>query len=290
MSDDSTADGERIDYKVFGGASGDQVVLGVNKLELGAALLPTAAIWFVARQAIPAGGRLPFYLGAIAWTAVGLGFIAAKEPWQSALEYTETIVRFATHQQTMLYDRNPNDSGIEQPTNDSIFARLARLPGLEAIPFVGGSGGPEKKADEDDRPLRSQDIVQFERAYSGTPALETDEGTIVGAIEIQPANMVTASDDAWQRQAKIYAKILNTALSGSIQVSEYMRMVDYTPRIERYLTRHDEIVTTGDGLAQSGEIAYDDLPFGMQVHADLCEERADASPPTTSRRSSSIRT
>ncbi|WP_255171189.1 VirB4 family type IV secretion system protein [Natrononativus amylolyticus] len=273
MSNASTDDSNGTDFKVFGGVSGDQVILGVSKLEIGAALLPTAVIWFVARQAVPPGTRLPFYLLAFAWAVIGLGFISAKEPWQSALEYTETIVRFTTQQEIMLYDRHPERSGIEQPTSDSLFGRLATLPGLEGIPFIGGSGSPEEKAV--DRPLRSQDIVQFERAYSGTPALETDSGTVVGAIAVSPANMVTASDNDWKRQSELYAKVLNTALSGSIQISEYMRMVDYTPRIEHYRQRHETIVTTGDGMAPPGEISYENLPFGMQVHADLCQERAN---------------
>jgi hypothetical protein len=276
MATNTDTDGtDHTDYKVFTGASGDQVLFGVNKLELGAALLPGAALWFVARQLVPAGARLPVYALAAVWVVVGVSFVMAKEPWMSAREYVETILRTYTHQKVMLYDRHPETSGIEQPTNDSSLARIGRLPGISSIPYIGGAGSIDGKADEDGRQPRAQDVVQFRRAYHGTPALETDEGNLVGALRIDPANMVTAGADAWKRQIRIYAKILDTALSGSIQVVEYMRMVDYTPRITNYRERQSEIIATGDGMAPAAEIDYEDLPLGKKVHADLCEERAE---------------
>ncbi|WP_331232281.1 VirB4 family type IV secretion system protein [Natronorarus salvus] len=266
---------DHADYKIFTGASGDQVVFGVSKLELGAALLPGAALWFAARQFVPPGPRALVYLTAIVWTLIGVSFVLAKEPWMNAREYVEMILRNYTHQNIMLYDRDPESSGIEQPTNDSILARIARLPGVSAIPYVGGAGSIDEKAEDDGRRPRAQDLVQFKRAYYGTPAIETDEGHLVGALRVEPANMVTAGPEAWERQVRVYAKILDTALSGSIQVVEYMRMVDYTPRIANYQERRSEIIATGDGLAPAAEIDYEDLPVGKKVHADLCEERAE---------------
>jgi hypothetical protein len=263
------------DYKVFTGASGDQVVFGVNKLELGAAILPGAALWFAARQFVPPGPRAFVYGLAVASVAIGLSFVWAKEPWMNAREYVETILRNYTHQKVLLYDRNPESSGIDQPTNDSLLARVARLPGVSSIPYVGGAGSIDEKANDDGREPRAQDVVQFKRSYNGTPAIETDEGHLVGALRVEPANMVTAGADTWKRQMRVYAKILDTALSGSIQVVEYMRMVDYTPRIANYQERRAEIIATGDGLAPAAEIDYEDLPVGKKVHADLCEERAE---------------
>ncbi|NKE37753.1 conjugal transfer protein, partial [Natronococcus sp. JC468] len=268
------------DHKVIHTGSSAQVVLGVSKLELLGAVFPAGVIWFIGGQMVPGTLGSLMYLPAIVWLLAGIGFIAAKPPWMGARQYTETVFRRIGSQSTMLFERNPDDSGIDHPTNNSLRARAARLALVplrwtNALFSVGLESRSETPDEKSDGPTRTQDFVQFKRAYSGTPAVETDEGHVVGAIRISPANMVTSGEDEWQRQARFYAKVLDTAVKGNIQIAEYMRMVDYTPRIERYAKRREEIVTTADGEAPPGEVDYEDLEFGKQVLADLCEERAD---------------
>jgi hypothetical protein len=277
---DSTADGGT-DFKIIPAISSSRTILGISELEIVAAVFVPTVLWFIARQMVGGTAGSLINLMALAWLLIAFGFIMAKEPWQSAAQYTITTLRAYSAQPTMVFDRNPDSSGIEQRTNDSWSGKIASVPikALEGLQWMApdfidlGPPSPEEKAG--DRPTRTQDFVQFKKAYHGTPAIETDEGNVVGAIQIDPANMVTASDDEWKRQARFYAKILDTAVNGKVQVSEYMRMVDYTSRIERYVDREEEIITTADGEAAPGEIDYHELDFGQKVLADLCQERAD---------------
>jgi hypothetical protein len=270
----STSDSDGIDHKVIHTGTSDQVVLGMSKMEVLAAVAPPAMIWFIGRQLI--GGTLGTltYLVAFVWLCAGFGFIVAKDPWMTARFYAETVLRSFSQQPTMLFDRNPDNSGLEQPTNDSLLAKAASIPlkGLQFLSAVRGPDSPEAKADG---AVRTQDFVQYTKAYHGTPAVETDEGHVIGALRISPANMVTSSEEEWERQSRFYAKVLDTAVKGNIQIAEYMRMVDYTPRIERYTHREEEIVTTADGEAAPGEVDYTELDFGKKLLADLCRERAD---------------
>jgi hypothetical protein len=274
MSSERTQPDSGIDHKVIHTGTSDQVVLGMSKMEVLAAIAPPAVIWFVGRQMI--GGLLGTltYIAAFAWLFAGFGFIIAKDPWMTARFYAETVLRTLSQQPTMLFDRNPDDSGIEQPKNDSVLAKAASVP-LEGLRFLSAVRGPDSPEEKADGPVRTQDFVQYKKAYHGTPAVETDEGHVVGAIRISPANMVTSSEDEWERQSRFYAKVLDTAVKGNIQIAEYMRMVDYTPRIERYSQREEEILTTADGEAAPGEVDYSELDFGKQVLADLCQERAN---------------
>jgi hypothetical protein len=275
MSDNTTEENKRIDYKVLENPGADREILGTSKLELVGAIVPGAVIWTMGQQFAPPGTRIPVYLSALGAAGVGLAFVLAKRPEQTAREYVEEVVRNATHQEVMLFDNNPEDSGIAQPENTSRFARLGRLPGVSSLPYVGGAGDIDAKAEDEGRMVRAQDIVQYERAFEGTPAIMTDEGTIVGAAKISPANMATRPEKAWERQAEVLANVLNTAASGSIQIADYMRDADYSDRITQWSERHDELVTAGNTSRDEGKVVYDELPFGQKVLADLCEEQIE---------------
>lgn len=142
-------------------------------------------------------------------------------------------------------------SGIDQPTNDSVIGRTARLPGISKIPVFGV-----------DSPLRSQELIDYDRPLQNQNALLKDDGSVVTAIRVQPANLSTADPDEWENRVDRLSSILGSAVSGKIQWYNPVRSVNYEDRRETY-----------DEAARSFESATD-VDAMADVLADLSEERA----------------
>lgn len=148
-------------------------------------------------------------------------------------------------------DDETDGQSFKQPTNESWPARLARLPGMDSIPGVGDSTG-----------TRTQDLVQLSHPYRGECAIEDDDGSLIAAVEVEPANMALSDSDTWEKSVKSLADALANTVTYRAQWYSPMRSVDYDDRRTRYKDR--EL-----GVRRSG-----DMTMADHLRADIWEERA----------------
>lgn len=142
------------------------------------------------------------------------------------------------------------DSNIEQPPNQSPVGRMARLPLIRSLPLIGA--GPLRDAEEH---IPLQDAVRNEYA------VRRDDGSYIGVIEIEPANMATVDDDKWETQVRRLSSVLMSNASGCIQIYSPMQSVDYGDRYETYSEQAQERHLAGETT-------------NSKVLGDIAEERA----------------
>lgn len=142
------------------------------------------------------------------------------------------------------------DSAIEQPPNQSPVGRLARLPLIRSLPLIGS--GPLRDAEEH---------IPLQDAVRGEYAVRRDEGSYIGVIEIEPANMATLDDDDWRTQVERFSSVLMSNASGCIQIYSPMQSVDYGDRYETYSEQAQERHLAGETT-------------NSKVLGDIAEERA----------------
>ena len=143
-----------------------------------------------------------------------------------------------------------NESGIKQPTNDTVPGQIARLPGVRSMPIVGAG-----------RPESSEDHIPLQDAVRNEYAVRRDDGVYIGIIKIEPANMATVDDDEWAEQVERLSSVLMSNTNGSVQIYSPMRSVDYGDRHETYNEQAQERHLTGETT-------------NSKVLGDIAEERA----------------
>lgn len=141
-------------------------------------------------------------------------------------------------------------SGIEQPTNDSLPGQIARLPGVRSMPVVGA--GKRQCA---------EDHIMLQDAVRGEYAIRRDDGSYIGLIEVEPANMATVDDGKWEEQVKRLSSVLMANTNGCVQIYSPMRSVDYGDRHETYSEQSQKHRLTNEAA-------------GSDVLADIADERA----------------
>src|SRR5699024_4675367 len=92
-------------------------------------------------------------------------------------------------------------------------------------------------------------------------AIRHEDGTYIGVIEIEPANMATVDDSEWEAQVERLSSVLMSNANGSVQIYSPMRSVDYGDRHKTYSEQ-----------SQQHKLAADSL--GSDVRADIAQERA----------------
>lgn len=122
-----------------------------------------------------------------------------------------------------------DESGINQPPNNSMAGQIARMPGIRGLPLVG-AGQPET----------GEDHIPLQDAVRGEYAVRRDDGTYVGVIEIEPSNMATVDNDEWEEQIGRLSNVLMSNTDGSIQIYSPMQSVDYGDRHETYREQAEE--------------------------------------------------
>ncbi|WP_049998853.1 helix-hairpin-helix domain-containing protein [Halococcus sediminicola] len=143
-----------------------------------------------------------------------------------------------------------SDGGIEQPANETVPGRIARLPGVRSMPVIGAG-----------RPTSGEDHIPLQDAVRGEYAIRRDDGTYIGVIEVEPANMATVDDSEWEAQVERLSSVLMSNTNGSVQIYSPMRSVDYGDRHETYSEQAQERHLTGDTT-------------NSKALADIAQERA----------------
>lgn len=227
-------------------------------------------IWFAADQYIPPGGRLPVYL--VALSALFLSVIALFHTPDHLPTY-EHARRYLTHrarQHTMLNARN--GSTKEQPVNDGYLGRILSSSVVKNIRFLDEQGSE-----------RAQDVVQVRRPFHNSPAIETTDGGMIGAIKVRPAAMAVADKNHWERRVERLSNAIDSAVTTKVEFTSKMRAVDYGDRIGTYDRREQQLLNQLAKKHGSIEAAYenarsgnlDEEDLGLFVAADLADERQD---------------
>ncbi|WP_245998674.1 VirB4 family type IV secretion system protein [Halalkalicoccus subterraneus] len=224
--------------------------------------------WFAADMYVPPGYRSPIYGLAV---CMFVGSIIASFHTPNHLSVHEHLRRRITHytrQHTMLSARNGSTKG--QPQNNTLPGQIVRLPIVRNVRGIG--------VDEEER---SQDAVQVSRPFHNSPAIETADGGVIGAIKIRPAAMAVADEGHWTRRVERLANVIDSSVTAKTQFTSKMRAVDYGDRMGTYDDREQELldelaakhgdIDTAYRKARNGGIDREDL--GLLVGADLADER-----------------
>ncbi len=269
-TDDSHTEttGERT---VLNPSEGGLAFLGENLLTLFTIVVPTFFLWIIVARIVP-HLRLVAYIAGLGWALTSATFLFARYDWMSNREFVASISRFYTQPPDMLFDRFPTTSGIEQPDRSNPVAWLARKPPFKYLPVIGATN----------QTRRPQDLVPLKRPFEHSPAIESQREyrrgggvrgnvtTVIGAIRVEPPNIVTDDRSSWQQSAKWFAAALDSAFEGNSQLYEPMRSANYEPRVFRYRLCEQQLrYRDRFDPAQSG-----DDPLDLAL-ADYAQERGD---------------
>lgn len=136
---------------------------------------------------------------------------------------------------------------IEQPTPDSRLRRLVKNTPLGPDEYEG-----------------TQAETGVTNAYTNECAVQREDGALLGAIRVRPANMATKDEETWRKTVADLARTLAAEVDYHAQWFNAMRSVDYESRRQTYLDRAHELRQQAN-LHRRTE---------YQILADICEERA----------------
>ncbi|MDZ7688452.1 MAG: hypothetical protein U5J64_06995 [Halobacteriales archaeon] len=99
---------------------------------------------------------------------------------------------------------------------------------------------PESRAFEVSQ--RTQELTDVKRVHKDRDAVERMDGTFVGAVRVEPANMALATDRRWRENVSAFADFFNNSVEWSLQMystTTEFPVEDYLRRRERRLDDDD---------------------------------------------------
>ena len=129
---------------------------------------------------------------------------------------------------------------------------------------------PESRAFEVSQ--RTQELTDVKRVHKDRDAVERTDGTFVGAVRVEPANMALATDRRWRENVSAFADFFNNSVEWSLQM--YSTTTEFP--IEEYLRRRERRLD-------------DDDVSGNPVFRRLIEEWLDWYPRELEARGTNIR-
>lgn len=118
----------------------------------------------------------------------------------------------------------------------------------------------------------TESITQIARFVPEANALERRDGTLVGALTIEPANMALATDEEWNQAADTLGSALNT-LDFSIQIHSSARSVDSEQLTAHYRNRlEDADVAANPSLKTIIEVYQTRRPAEFRARATSVRE------------------
>lgn len=291
--------------KVLSNESKGEEVLGIPKPALITGFSIAVGFWAIANYYVPPRLGPVFRILAVIAFIASVGFAYSTRRGLSVSEKFARVLRHNARQQTMLNIRN--GSVKEQPYNNSVaafFGSLRTLPPIRHVPLLGRAPDDDSQltvlgrlarlpiarnlaviGQRDDQ--RPQDYAHAVRPFHQSPAVETDDGSVIGAIKIEPAAMAVADGNVWEQRVERLADAIDSSAVHKTQFTSKMRAVDYTGRMDTYTNREEEFLeklsqkhgSLEQAYAKIGEdmetsdIDHEDL--GWMVAADLCDERQE---------------
>ena len=234
--------------------SEDASILQYSKLEIIAFLSPGLMVWGLSLYKLPQRFAFPGKIGAIVLVLLGVAVLQATPDDESAIEMFGTVARHYTQQPMLLHASD--DSDVEQPERDGLLGRIGRSSIFNGFPFIGG--------DEDVN--RTQDQVPIKQVYRDTHTILTDDGDLLAAIEVTPANMTMSSAKEFDARVRQLSEVLTANANGKTQWYNPMRAVDYQSRQSKY-------AEAAQAFRRDANQEEPENPLS-DVLAGICEERA----------------
>ncbi len=227
---------------VLNPSEGGLAFLGENLITLFTIAVPTLFLWLIVARAVPHLRLLAYGVGLV-WALTSATFLFARYDWMGNREFVASISRFYTQSPDMLFDRFPTTSGIEQPERSNPAAWLARKPPFKYFPVIGATNQTRRPQDlvPLKRPFENSPAIESEREYRRGGGVRSDMTTVIGAIRVEPPNIVTDDRSSWQQSAKWFAAALDSTFEGNSQLYEPMRSANYEPRVFRYRLREQQL-------------------------------------------------
>jgi len=253
--------------------------LGRTYIEWGKMALPTVLGLYFSVYVLPGALQPLGFVGTGVIALTSLIAILGSPGHMTAGEFVEKRINHLIRQPVMLHDRNPEESNIEQPENESTLRSILNEVPLRTFPFNKTPVDPDVAEGNQ----RAQEIVPAKRAYRGEYAIECEDGSFIGAIRVTPANMSTADGAKWRQQVNQLASIITSAVDYDAQLDEIMRAVDYRDRLETYRKRTSDLrqraLELDEAGVEAGEVqsAYSlggESVLATETLADITEERA----------------
>jgi hypothetical protein len=217
------------------------------------------AFWTVAVVLSPPGMTFP--LGAIGIFAfiVSTILVFAAPSHRRVHRYVIDLYRHYTDQPAYVHTMSKDSASDRQPDPESFLRRLASLPLIKWSVF--GSGEDES----------TQEFVEVKKAYRDSHAVQREDGTLVGAVRVTPANMATKDEDEWRTKVNRLARALASKINYGAQWFNTMRSVNYESRENKYREQASEYRSEAISCEEDGD---DERAFTRNVLTDICEERA----------------
>lgn len=128
------------------------------------------------------------------------------------------------------YVKQPGEINLEQHNYD-----MAREE--SPSPETEGEVGDIFAVDTD-----TKDLTHVERVHRDAHAIERDDGTVVGAVKVDPANMALASNRLWEQMVDEFESYLDNVVDYKIQIYATTRrfpVEDYVQHYEQRLNDPD---------------------------------------------------
>lgn len=247
--------------KVLANYSTDPELWGYSKVWLFFMLLPSMIMFRIAASYLTGTVQLYGLLVSVVLAALAIGIALATPSTMDIERYLTAIVSHYAHQQTMIYDSDPDTSRLEQPKNDSLLGRIARLPLVRDWPIIGAG---------EYRP--TQDLVAHKKPYRGEYAIQRDDGTLIGAIRVFAIPLRMESNESKQKVSLAVADALEAAVDYDAQLYSPVRVADFERRKSKWASRAETLRSQAEGKTSDRSSEIDRVR--KQILADVCEERA----------------
>lgn len=249
--------------KILSDFTTDPEFWGYSKTWLFVMELPAIVLIFSAAVFLSGRLKLYAYIAGIVFALLG-GLITIATPRNvDARSYFESIIRHFAHQQEMVFDPNPDESAIEQPKNESIPGRIARLPLVRdwlALLGLAPEYGPP------------QDVVPVEKPFRGEYAILRDDGALVAGIDVSPIPLRLDTDAAKKRADTAIADALEGTVKYDAEWVSPQRVADFTAQREHWEARTREFQSRADRLRSKD--GWTKAAVRAQIRADIADERA----------------
>jgi Cdc6-like AAA superfamily ATPase len=223
---------------------------------------PALGMLFVTAQFLTGTTKL-YGFGATAVLVVFAVLATVATPSDmDAREYFTAVVSHYAHQNEMIHDTDPDETRLEQPTNDSWLGRFARLPFVRDWPVLGAG-----------KYLPTQSLVAHKRPFRDEYAILRDDGSLIAAIRIQPIALRLESEEAKQKADRAFANALESAVDYDAELFTPTRVADFETRRSRWMARARAYQSQADRLMSTQDIDAAVDAIRKQILADIADER-----------------
>ncbi len=247
--------------KVLANYSTDPELWGYSKVWLFFMLLPAMVMFRIAASYLTGTAQLYGLIGSVLFAVLAIGVALATPSTMNIERYLSAIISYYAHQRTMIHDTDPDHSRLEQPKNDSLLGRIARLPLVRDWPIIGaGEYQP------------TQDLVAHSTPYRGEYAIQRNDGALIGAIRVFAIPLRMESNESKQKASLAVADAFEAAVDYDAQLYSPVRAADFERRKSKWADRGETLRSQAE--SQTSDLSSEIDRVRKQILADVCEERA----------------